>query len=156
MNIDDLEFSRYDGEQALQIRDTIEDIYTRSYVDAIASGDPFDAPEAFMTRFDSYAKRPDFDMVVGRRRGIAVAQTWGWPLNESARVGWWAGLLAEPEPGFTDEDGKRTFALSEIMVDQGHTGQGVAHAIHDQLLSARHEQRATLLVEPDNSRAYRA
>ena len=66
------------------------------------------------------------------------------------------GLDAEPEPGFTIEDGQRTFALSEIMVRQKWTGRGVAHALHDELLSTRPEKRATLLVEPENTVAYRA
>ena len=62
----------------------------------------------------------------------------------------------EPEPGFTDEDGSRTFALSEIMVRRPWTGRGVAHALHDELLRGRNEKRATLLVELGNDVAYRA
>jgi GNAT superfamily N-acetyltransferase len=69
---------------------------------------------------------------------------------------WWEGLDAEPEPGFASEDGHRTFALSEIMVRQEMTGRGIAHALHDELLGARHEKRATLLAEPENTPAYRA
>jgi hypothetical protein len=56
--------------------------------------------------------------------------------------------------GFAREDGARTFALSEIMVRRPFTGQHVAHRLHDELLSKRTEQRATSLVEPDNTRAY--
>jgi hypothetical protein len=72
------------------------------------------------------------------------------------RPGWWAGLLEEPEAGFSREDGHRTFALSEIMVLQKLSGKGTAHALHDRLLLGRTEQRATLLVEPDNVRGRRA
>ena len=42
------------------------------------------------------------------------------------------------------------------MVRREWTGQGIAHALHDELLRRRPETRATLLVEPDNTRAYRA
>src|SRR6202049_3388388 len=56
------------------------------------------------------------------------------------------GLIKEPEPGYTAEDGKRTFALSEIMVCQPYTGQHIAHALHDELLTGRHEARATALA----------
>ena len=67
------------------------------------------------------------------------------------------GRAAHPvPPGFTDEDGTRTFALSEIMVREDLTGQGLAHRLHDELLGRRPERRATLLVEPDNTAAYRA
>lgn len=42
------------------------------------------------------------------------------------------------------------------MVRQAWTGRGIAHALHNEILSGRQEQRATLLVEPDNPTAYRA
>ena len=35
-------------------------------------------------------------------------------------------------------------------------GKGVAHGLHDVLLAERHEERVTLLVEPENIRARRA
>ncbi|MGH4014428.1 MAG: GNAT family N-acetyltransferase [Pseudonocardiaceae bacterium] len=147
-------FRRYDVAEARQLRDIVEAIYVRSYVEAIASTDPFDSVEAFMHRFDSYAAHPNFDLVVAYQDKEAIGQAWGWPLTEHTR--WWEGLLAEPEPGFTRETGRRTFALSEIMISQECAGKGVAHALHDRLLAARPESRATLLVEPENARAYRA
>ena len=42
------------------------------------------------------------------------------------------------------------------MVRQPFTGRHIAHALHDELLARRKEQRATLLVEPGNATAYRA
>lgn len=157
MSAPELTYRRYDSASAAAARATVQAIYEVSYVDAIASGDPFDSVEQFMHRFDRYTARDGFDLVVAHRDGEPIGQIWGWPLQEAdATRGWWAGLLDEPEPGFTDEDGTRTFALSEIMVHQAHTGHGIAHALHDQLLATRPEKRATLLVEPDNSPAYRA
>jgi len=149
-------FQRYDAARAREIRATVEGVYKDSYIEAIASGHPFDSVETFMRRFDAYTAGDGFDMVVAYRDNDAVGQTWGWPLTGQGGARWWAGLLTDPEPGFTREDGKRTFALSEIMVRQAHTGQRIAHALHDELLSKRAEQRATLLVEPENTTAYRA
>jgi ribosomal protein S18 acetylase RimI-like enzyme len=149
----EITFCRYNAAEARRLRDTVEAVYARSYVEAIASGDPFDSIEAFMHRFDSYASQSSFDLVVAYRGDEAIGQAWGWPLTERSR--WWEGLLSEPEPGFTHEDGRRTFALSEIMVSQQSTGKGVAHTLHDRLLSVRPESRASLLVEPENTRAYR-
>lgn len=152
---DDLEFRRYDAEQARVIRDTVEAIYRDAYSAAIASGDPFDSPEQFMRRFDAYTgSGRGFDMVVAYLDGEPIGQTWGWPLGPD--TAWWQGLASEPEPGFTEEDGTRTFALSEIMVRSQWTGRGFAHALHDTLLGERAETRATLLVEADNDAAYRA
>jgi GNAT superfamily N-acetyltransferase len=147
-------FCRYNAAEARQLRDTVEGVYARSYVEAIASGDPFNSIEAFMHRFDSYTSQSSFDLVIAYRDNEAIGQAWGWPLTEHSR--WWEGLLSEPEPDFTREDGHRTFALSEIMVSQEWTGKGLAHALRDHLLSVRPESRATLLVEPENTRAYRA
>jgi GNAT superfamily N-acetyltransferase len=154
LGANEVNFRRFGAAEARGLRDTVEAVYTRSYVAAITSGDPFDSIEAFMHRFDSYASQPNFDLVVAYRDGEAIGQAWGWPLTE--RTQWWAGLLSEPEPDFTHEDGNRTFALSEIMVSQEWAGRGIAHALHDELLLARTESRATLLVEPENVIAYRA
>ncbi|WP_216905777.1 GNAT family N-acetyltransferase [Nocardia noduli] len=153
-----IEFRRYNSVEAREIRDTVLDIFTRSYVDAIASGDPFESADAFGKRFDAYTRGAGFDLVVAYISDIAVGQSWGWPLGtESA---WWGGLELDDatidRAEFVAEDGKRTFALSEIMVDADHAGKGLAHSLHDELLRPRGEQRGTLLVRPDNERAYAA
>ncbi|MGH3772189.1 MAG: GNAT family N-acetyltransferase [Pseudonocardiaceae bacterium] len=151
---DEVIFCRYNAAEARRLRGTVEEVYARSYVDAIASGDPFDSIDVFMHRFDSYAAQSSFDLVIAYRGNEAIGQAWGWPLTEHSR--WWEGLLSEPEPGFTHENGRRTFSFSEIMVSQEWAGKGVAHALHDHLLSVRPESRASLLVEPENTRACRA
>ncbi|BAD56229.1 GNAT family N-acetyltransferase [Nocardia farcinica] len=148
------EFRRYDAAGARQLRAVVEGIFRRSYIEAIESGDPFDRPEEFMRRFDSYTSGSGFDLVIAYLDAEPVGQSWGWPLGP--RSAWWNGLtLYDGDPAeFTAESGTRTFALSEIMVCQGWTGRGLARALHDELLSKRREQRATLLVEPENERAY--
>ncbi|GLZ09696.1 hypothetical protein Acsp03_71620 [Actinomadura sp. NBRC 104412] len=152
----ELRFQRFNAAQARAIREVVEAVYIDAYAKAIASGDEFDAVEQFMRRFDAYTgSGRGFDMVVAYTAGQEpIGQTWGWPLGPD--TAWWGGLEEEPEPGFTQETGARTFALSEIMVRQAWTGQGVAHRLHDELLKTRPETRATLLVEGGNEQAYRA
>jgi GNAT superfamily N-acetyltransferase len=150
----ELVFTRYNADTARTIPDTVSLIHTDAYTGR-ASGE-FDTDQAFMERFDAYTKKPTFTMIIGWQDGEPVGQTWGWPLDSKAGGAWWAGLLTEPEPGFTDEDGTRTFAFSEIMVRQAWTGHGIAHRLHNELLSGRPETRATLLVRPENTNAYRA
>jgi hypothetical protein len=145
-------FRRYDAEEARGARNVVETVYKGAYWENIESGDQFSQPGAFMGRFDAYAANPLLDLVIAYESSEPVGQAWGWPLTASST--WWKALVSEPEPGFTIEDGKRTFALSEIMVVRGHTGHGFAHALHDNLLHGRKEQRATLLVRPANTRAY--
>ncbi len=78
----------------------------------------------------------------------------GYALPAGAR--WWAGLTTPAEPGMTEETGRRTFALNELMVSPDWQRRGVAHALHDELLGHRGEDRATLLVREDNTTAQRA
>lgn len=149
-----LEFRRLDAAGARESRAIVEAVYRGAYATAIEAGDPFEQPAAFMGRFDAYAANPLLDLVLACQDGEAAGQAWGWPLTAGSR--WWADLESVPEPGFADEDGTRTFALSEIMVMREVTGHGIAHALHDELLRPRTERRATLLVDPVNDTAYRA
>lgn len=132
----------------------MERVYKGSYTEAIASGDPFDTVEAFMRRFSAYTSSSGLDLVISYDGGEPVGQTWGWPLPPGTDA--WRNVFPPLPEDFTAETGHRTFVLSEIMVRREFTGRHVARALHDELLSARTEQRARLLVEPDNSRAYRA
>jgi GNAT superfamily N-acetyltransferase len=147
-----LTFRRYSAEEAHRARDVVQTIYKNAYWENIESGDPFSQPKAFMGRYDAYTSNPLFALVVALVDDEPAGQAWGWALGANSR--WWEGLESEPDPGFTVEDGTRTFALSEIMVIRSHTGHGIAHALHDELLRGRQEQRATLLVRPANTRAY--
>jgi GNAT superfamily N-acetyltransferase len=59
-------------------------------------------------------------------------------------------LQGEVNPALLVEDGSRTFALTEIMVRAAWRRRGYARGLHDALLANRSEERATLLVLPDN------
>ncbi|MFR9768706.1 GNAT family N-acetyltransferase [Nocardia sp. SC052] len=155
--LSDLNFQRYTAAQARELRDEVETIFRDSYIDAIESGEEFESPEAFMHRFDAYtdpARAGAFELVIARLDGEPCGQAWGWPLT--AKTAWWDGLKLDEgdQASFTAENGSRTFAFSEIMVRKQFTGKGIARALHDELLEGRPEQRATLLVRPDNRRAY--
>lgn len=149
-----LTFRHYDAEAARAIRDTVRLIHREAYAAAIERGDPFESGDAPMRRFDIYTRREGFDLVIAHLDDEPVGQAWGWPLGPGTT--WWDGLISNPDPGFTDEDGTRTFAFSEFMVHAHRAGQGIGHALHDELLVSRPEQRATLLVRPENTTAYRA
>jgi GNAT superfamily N-acetyltransferase len=152
----DIGFRRYEAEAAGTLREVVAAIHRDAYAHVIASGDPFGTQEAFMRRFDVHITNPSLDLVVAYVGDKPVGQTWGWPLAKGSGASVWKGLVPEPKPGFTDEDGKRTFAFAEIMVRKAWTGQGIAHALHDELLGARSERRAELYVRPRNTNAYRA
>lgn len=150
----DLTFRRYNAAEAQSIREMVEFIHRGAYAAAIERGDPFESGDAPMRRFDIYTSRGEFDLVVAFLDGEPVGQAWGWAISPGSS--WWNGLVGQAEPGFTDEDGKRTFAFSEFMVRARFAGRGSGHALHDELLAPRQEQRATLLVRADNPTAYQA
>jgi GNAT superfamily N-acetyltransferase len=133
----------------------VVDVYRDAYAGAIASEDPFETVEAFLARFDAYTSRDDFDLLLASEDGQPVGLAFGWPLRPPDG-GWWRWLTTDVEPGFAAEDGRRTFALSEIMVRRACAGRGIGHTVHDELLDARRERRAVLLVRPENVWAYRA
>ncbi|GAB2681524.1 GNAT family N-acetyltransferase [Nocardia goodfellowii] len=146
----------YSGEQAREIRDTIADVQARGYVDAIATGDPFESTEAFMERFVVYSRNTGFSMVLGIIDDEPVGQAFGWPL--ATGTPWWTRLVLAPgQPPleeFIVEDGTRTFALSELMVDKKRHGQGIGGILFRALLADRPEPRVTWMVNPTNTNAY--
>lgn len=116
---------------------------------------PFYSTARFLQRLWGYTERDGFELVVAHvEDGKAVGLAFGYTLPSTSR--WWDGLVTSVPEGFTTEDGRRTFALNEIMVHPERQRQGIARALHDELLSRRHEQRATLLVRTDNSAAQTA
>jgi GNAT superfamily N-acetyltransferase len=145
--VSDLTYTRHDGPAAAGLRELVADIAR----DAYGPRTGFGSDEAFMARFDAYITKHGFDLVlVHGPDGETIGQAWGWPLPPD--TAWWNGLrLAEdPEPAFTAETGRLTFAVSEIMVRDAWTGQGIGRRLHDELLRPRTEQRATLLVRRTN------
>jgi GNAT superfamily N-acetyltransferase len=149
----DVTFRRHGSASARAIHETVALIHSDAYAARIKSGDPFSGEQAFMQRFDAYTSQGGFDLVVAYTGDEPVGQAWGWPLAPDTRA--WDGLLAPLACDFVAETGHRTFAISEIMVCAAWTGQGIAHALHDELLASRAEQRAMLLVRPGNTTAYR-
>lgn len=146
-------FTRYDGPAALAVMDSIVvPVYEASHGDVIDN--PFYSSARFAERVRGYTSAPGFELATATIDGQPVGQAFGYSLPVHAR--WWNGLTTPAEPGFTDETGTRTFALCELMITPAWQARGVAHALHNELLSHRPEQRATLLVREDNQSAQRA
>jgi hypothetical protein len=99
---------------------------------------------------------PGFSFVLATVDGFPVGQTFGWPLQRD--TDWWRGLQLDqgqpPIAEFTAEDGTRTFGFSELMVDEAHTGCGIASKLFRTLMAEQPLERATWLVNPANEHAY--
>lgn len=102
----------------------------------------------------AYASRAGFGLVTGRLDDEMIGYALGYPLAAQSR--WWEGMKEEVDPALLTETGHRTFAINELMVRPGWRRRGYARALHDALLRNRPEQRATLLVRPDDTPAQAA
>ncbi|MFI1577292.1 GNAT family N-acetyltransferase [Embleya sp. NPDC020630] len=144
----EIELTHHRGGDLDEIREVLLDVYAEVY--AAESAQPFQSVDAFAERLAAYAASPGFECVIGWSRDIPVGYAFGYTLQPGAR--WWIGLT-EPVPAVDiEEDGRRTFALNELMVREPWRGSGAARVIHDRLLAARTEQRVTLLVDPTHPR----
>ncbi|HEV8557282.1 MAG TPA: GNAT family N-acetyltransferase [Actinophytocola sp.] len=146
-------FRRYDSASAENVLAVIVGpLYEASHGDVIAN--PFYSAERFIERVRGYLVAPGFALVVAYIGDVPVGQAFGYALPPNAR--WWQGLTTPVPEGFIEETGTRTFALNELMVVPDWQGKGVAHALPDELLGSRREERATLLVREDNAAAQTA
>lgn len=126
-----------------EIRPQLLDLYAEIYADRLA--EDFHSVERFGERLGWNAEVPGFAVVVCHLGETPVGYAYGCTLQRG--TSWWAGLRTPVPDGAIAEDGRRTFALSELMVVDKARGTGAAKAIHDHLLDGRPEPRATLLVE---------
>ncbi|WP_170180566.1 GNAT family N-acetyltransferase [Actinomadura pelletieri] len=90
---------------------------------------------------------PGFEAVTARSEGALTGFVYGLPLP--TRTAWWKGVNPAPGAGFTDETGRRTFAVIDLAVRAVHRGRGVGRRLLDELLSGRAEERATLATVPE-------
>jgi ribosomal protein S18 acetylase RimI-like enzyme len=141
------------GSRGLQVhRDEVLAVHSEVNAERIA--DPFYAPSRYWERLEAYATRDGFAFVTGRLDHQLVGFALGYTLP--AGSAWWRGLRGSVDQELLRETGRRTFALNELMVRPAWRRRGYARALHDSLLSNRPEERATLLVRPDNAPAHAA
>lgn len=146
-------FRHVDGASAEEILESVvSPVYAASHADVIHNS--FYSVERFVERVRGYVRAPAFELVAAYADDEPIGLAFGFVLPPNAR--WWEGMTTPVEAGFTNETGNRTFALNELMVVPDWQSKGVAHALHDDLLSGRREERATLLVREDNTSAQNA
>ncbi|MEV1318396.1 GNAT family N-acetyltransferase [Micromonospora arborensis] len=145
--IEGLQLRHHSADEARGNLDQLVDLYLEVY----AGGGEFYSEDRYRRQLDLHMQRAGWELVTASIRGSLVGYIYGFPLPSHTR--WWDGIHQPVPPGFTEEDGARTFALSELLVHPAWQRQGVATSLHDELIRSRSERRATLLVRPDNARA---
>jgi ribosomal protein S18 acetylase RimI-like enzyme len=136
---------RLDVPGAMSRLEEIVAAYIEVYADA---GDAYFGEERFRLQLAGHMGAPAWELVCADLDGELVGFAYGFTLP--AGTDWWRGLLTRVPDGFTREDGHRTLAICEIVVRSPWRRQHVGRHLLDTLLSGRQEERATLLVDPDN------
>jgi GNAT superfamily N-acetyltransferase len=137
--------AHHGAEQAALLRDELIDVHLDARADL--ADQPFYSGARFGERLDNYLTSPGFDLATAYIDQSLIGYAFGGTLPANTR--WWQGAEVT-DPDVTRETGTRTFAFREILVRRAHQHCGHAHRLHDALLAARPEQRATLLVRSDN------
>jgi ribosomal protein S18 acetylase RimI-like enzyme len=109
---------------------------------------------AFGSRIHVQSRQPAFSLAEARHGGYLVGYAAGMPLRPS--TSWWRNLTTPLDDEVTAERPGRTFALVELAVRASWRRQGIARALHDLILQARPEERATVTVLPAATAAQRA
>ncbi|MEV4488655.1 GNAT family N-acetyltransferase [Micromonospora coxensis] len=124
------------------------------YLEIHADDGRFYGEDRYRRQLSAHRQRPGWTLITAMLNEELIGYVYGFPLAPGTR--WWDGIQ-EPFPsGFTREDGHRTFAICELLVRAAWRRQGVARALHDDLVSSRPEERMTLLARPDNAPAQAA
>lgn len=129
------------------VRPVLVELYAECY--AADRNTQFYSNEQFLERLTDHAG-PGWEAVVGYSQGHPIGYSYGCPLPGDTV--WWDAVEPKLSPDVTIEDGQRTFAVLQLMVHANWRGTGLARRLHDSLLSGRHEQRATLLVDLEHEK----
>ncbi|MEV4829118.1 GNAT family N-acetyltransferase [Micromonospora sp. NPDC049257] len=140
----DLQLRHYDADQAQRIVDDLVALYLAVYPD----GGEFHGEDRYRRQLGGHMQASGWDLVTATTKGELIGYAYGFPL--SAQTRWWAGIQQPVPAGFTEENGLRTFALSELLVHPAWQHRSIGRALHDELVNNRAEDRSTLLADPDN------
>jgi GNAT superfamily N-acetyltransferase len=147
---DDVELVRYDATRARGMFQTLADVYADTYAELLS--DPFRTLPRFLQRLDEYASEPRFVLITAHLDGELVGYALGYSLHPDSK--WWERVEPPLAADFRHEtDEGRTFVLEELMVRPPWRRHGIAHALYQEILSGRNEQRGTLLIRPGNDLA---
>jgi ribosomal protein S18 acetylase RimI-like enzyme len=140
-----VEFLSVDRETAGQHTDELAALYTEVYAEPPYEWDD-EHVALFRKWFEGQRRQDGFMLVEARGQGELIAMGFGVTLLPNTP--WWQNLTTPIDEAVTQEYPNRTFALVELLVRAPWRRHHIAETIHDQLLTERIEERATLTVLP--------
>jgi ribosomal protein S18 acetylase RimI-like enzyme len=147
IGVTDVTYVRVNAADAASLMDQLCDVYADAYGE-VPGEDTKVKTDAFRDRATGALSARNYELVTAQAAdGEMVGFVFGYSLRQERD--WFAGLEPAPEPGFTDErGGERTVVLAEIEVRKAWQGKGIGRRLHDEFLSGRREERATLTANP--------
>ncbi|MFI1353692.1 GNAT family N-acetyltransferase [Streptomyces sp. NPDC020898] len=142
----ELDLRHYGHAEAPAIRELLLDVHDEVYEGV---DDPLAPRDEFARFVDGWSAKESFACVIAYDQEQPVGYAYGAPLTPGGAT-WWAKVTPALPEAFTVETEGRTFALSELMVRGPWRGTGASARIHDALVRARPEHRATLLVHKEH------
>lgn len=144
-----LRYQRVDRAHLDDVRDLLVALYAEVYADRIDH--PFWTIDQFNHRLDSQTTAPNWEAVIGHHDQQPIGYIYGATAGPDGK--WWNGVHIDvDDPDLTTETGARTLTVFELMARTPWRGTGAAHAIHEELIRPRAEERVTLAVERDHPR----
>ncbi|SRR6266498_85836 len=103
-------------------------------------------------RLTTLVADPSFGLTTAFVGSDLIGLAYGYQLP--IKTQWWQGFL-EPVPAdLTTEREGRSFAVIDLAVRQAWRRQGIGRRLLTALLESRHEERATLAVQPEADAAH--
>ena len=148
--IEGLQLRHHSADEAKEILDQLVGLYLEVY----AGGGEFYSEDRYRRQLDLHMQRVGWELVTASVDGALVGYIYGFPLPPQTR--WWEGIHEPVPPGFTEEDGKRTFAISELLVHPAWRRRALRRRCTTSLSRAGLNREQLLLVRPDNAAAQMA
>jgi hypothetical protein len=148
-----IELHDADGDEAVRRIDEYREVYAEVFAEPPYSWGP-EYADLFARRLEAHRQQPGFALVEARTAGTLIGLGYG--VSVSPAIPWWQNLTTAIPAEVTEEPPGRTWALAELMVRERWRRLHLAEAIHDRLLAARTEERASATVLPGATAAQAA
>lgn len=137
----DVVIERRSGEQTVAMMDDIVSIYIDAHSGNPDEDDELFSRSSFISRTDSQARKPGFELVTAISDGDLVGFSFGYPFPAGQ---WWADC-SPPSREVLDSS---KFAVIELDIRREFQSQGIGRRLLEGLLSGRTEKFATLAATP--------